>query len=159
DYVESVLAQSIKKLVVTRLSIQRAFEDLILTEDVFNEIGPAMNSGASIFFFGFPGNGKTSVAERITRLMGGVIHIPHAVEVNGQIIRVYDPILHTEIKEENDLDTLSGVYLKPAGFDTRFVRVKRPTIVVGGELALSMLDLKYNESGKFYEAPLQMKAN
>jgi predicted ATPase with chaperone activity len=159
DYVESVLAQSIKKLVVTRLSIQRAFEDLVLTEDVFNEIGPAMNSGASIFFFGFPGNGKTSVAERITRLMGDSIYIPHAVEVNGQIIRVYDPILHTEMKDEHELDTLSGVYLKPAGFDTRFVRVKRPTIAVGGELNMQMLDLKYNESGKFYEGPLQMKAN
>jgi SpoVK/Ycf46/Vps4 family AAA+-type ATPase len=118
-----------------------------------------MNSGASIFFFGFPGNGKTSVAERITRLMGDSIFLPHAVEANGQIIKLYDPVLHAEMKEENELDTLSGVYLKPAGFDTRFVRVKRPTIVVGGELNMLMLDLKYNEAGKFYEAPLQMKAN
>jgi predicted ATPase with chaperone activity len=159
DYVEAVLAQSIKKLIVTRLSIQRAFEDLVLTENVFNEIGPAMNSGASIFFFGFPGNGKTSVAERIARLMGDAIYLPHAVEMNGQIIKLYDPVLHSEMKDEAEVDTLSGVYLKPAGFDTRFVRVKRPTIVVGGELNMQMLDLKYNESGKFYEAPLQMKAN
>ena len=159
DYSESVLAQSIKKLVVTRLSIQRAFEDLVITEDVFNEIGPAMNSGASIFFFGFPGNGKTSVAERVTRLMGDSIYVPHAVEANGQIIKVYDPILHTEVKEENPLDSLAGAFLKPIGHDGRFVKVKRPTIVVGGELNMAALDLKYNEGGKFYEAPLQMKAN
>lgn len=159
DYAEAVLAQSIKKLVVTRLSIQRAFEDLVLTEDVFNEIGPAMNSGASIFFFGYPGNGKTSVAERVTRLMGDSIYIPHAVEANGQIIKLFDPILHTEMKAEQELETMTGVFLKPAGFDTRFVRVRRPTIVVGGELAMAMLDLKYNEGGKFYEAPLQMKSN
>jgi predicted ATPase with chaperone activity len=159
DYAESVLAQSIRKLIVTRLSIQRAFEDLIITEDVFNEIGPAMNSGASIFFFGFPGNGKTSVAERVTRLMGDTIFVPHAVEANGQIIKVYDPILHTEKRDEVELESLGGVLLKAAMHDSRFVKVKRPTIVVGGELIMPMLDLKYNESGKFYEAPLQMKAN
>jgi predicted ATPase with chaperone activity len=159
DYSESVLAQSIKKLVVTRLSIQRAFEDLIITDQVFNEIGPAMNSGASIFFFGFPGNGKTSIAERITRLMGDAIYVPHAIEANGQIIKVYDPIQHHEIKEEQEFESIGGVFLKPPAFDTRFVKVRRPTIVVGGELIMPMLDLKYNEAARFYEAPLQMKAN
>jgi predicted ATPase with chaperone activity len=159
DYVESVLAQSIKKLVVTRLSIQRAFEDLIITEDVFNEIGPAMNSGASIFFFGFPGNGKTSVAERVTRLMGDTIFVPHAIEANGQIIKVFDPIIHHEKKEEPEIPGTAGMLLKPPAHDTRYVRVKRPTIVVGGELTMPMLDLKYNDIGKFYEAPFQMKAN
>jgi predicted ATPase with chaperone activity len=159
DYVEAVLAQSIKKLIVTRLSIQRAFEDLIISDDVFNEIGPAMNSGASIFFFGFPGNGKTSIAERVTRLMGDAIYIPHAVEANGQIIKLFDPILHSEMKEEQELEGVPGVLLKPAAHDTRFIKVKRPTIVVGGELVMPMLDLKYNETGKFYEAPLQMRAN
>jgi predicted ATPase with chaperone activity len=159
DYVESVLGQSIKKLVVTRLSIQRAFEDLIITEDVFNEIGPAMNSGASIFFFGFPGNGKTSIAERITRLMGDLIYIPHAVEAQGQIIKIFDPTQHTEAKAEQEFEGAEGVFLKPAPHDARFVRVKRPTIVVGGELTLPMLDLKYNEATRFYEAPLQTKAN
>lgn len=159
DYVEAVMAQSIKKLIVTRLSIQRAFEDLVITDAVFNEIGPAMNSGASIFFFGFPGNGKTSVAERITRLMGDAVFVPHAVEANGQVIKVYDPILHTELKDGPDLDGVDSLLFKPAGHDARFVKVKRPTIVVGGELIMPMLDLKYNDVGKFYEAPLQMKAN
>ncbi len=159
DYVEAVMAQSIKKLVVTRMSIQRAFEDLVITDAVFNEIGPAMNSGASIFFFGFPGNGKTSVAERITRLMGDTIYVPHAIEANGQIIKLYDPILHQAIEDEQNAAGVEGLFFRPSAFDTRFVKVKRPTIVVGGELMLPMLDLKYNEIGRYYEAPMQMKAN
>jgi hypothetical protein len=161
DYVEAVLAQSIKKLIVTRRSIQKAFEDLIITDEVFNEIGPAINSAASIFFFGYPGNGKTSIAERITRLMGDEIYIPHAIEANGQIIKLYDPILHTPAKEK-DLGGGTGIdnaMKKGGNFDLRFLKIKRPTIVVGGELILAQLDLKYNETGKFYEAPLQMKAN
>jgi predicted ATPase with chaperone activity len=159
DYAESVLAQSVKKMVVTRRSIQRAFEDLVITDAVFSEIGPAVNSAASIFFFGYPGNGKTSIAERITRLMGDAIFVPHAVEANGQVIKVFDPILHVPVAEEKAGDGLEGVIRKGPAFDPRYVKVKRPTIVVGGELTLTMLDLRYNENGKFYEAPLQMKAN
>jgi predicted ATPase with chaperone activity len=161
DYVESVLAQTVKKLVVTRRSIRKAFEDLVITDEVFNEIGPAINSAASIFFFGYPGNGKTSIAERITRLMGDTIYIPHAVEANGQIIKVYDPILHTTVQEELPLDGggFETLFKKAGDYDRRFVKVKRPTIVVGGELSLPMLDLRYNAIGKFYEAPLQMKSN
>lgn len=159
DYVESVLAQTIKKFVVTRRSIRKAFEDLIITDEAFNEIGPAINSATSIFFFGYPGNGKTSIAERITRLMGDSIFIPHAIEVNGQIIKVFDPIQHTIVAEEASQEAGDNVMRRTANYDQRFVRVRRPTIVVGGELTLPMLDLKYNPVGKFYEAPLQMKAN
>jgi hypothetical protein len=160
DYAEGVVAQTIKKLIVTRRSIQRAFEDLVITESSFNEIGPAVNSAASIFFFGYPGNGKTSIAERITRLMNDSIYVPHAVEANGQIVRVYDPILHTPIKEERATDGINQ-FLKSSTteFDRRYVRVKRPTIVVGGELTMPQLDLKYSPVGKYYEAPIQMKAN
>jgi hypothetical protein len=161
DYVESVLAQTVKKLVVTRRSITKAFEDLIISDEVFNEIGPAVNSASSIFFFGYPGNGKTSIAERITRLMGDNIYIPFAVEVNGQIIRLYDPIQHVAIKEQDDItgDNLEGLLKKTTEYDRRFIKIRRPTIAVGGELGLEMLDLQYNTIGKFYEAPLQMKAN
>lgn len=162
DYVESVMAQTIKRLVVTRRSIQRAFEDLVITDEAFNEIGPAINSAQSIFFFGYPGNGKTSVAERITRLMGDAIYVPHAVEANGQIIKVYDPIQHTAVREDDapsQQPVTESILKRGPQSDQRFVRVKRPTIVVGGELTLPMLDLRYNEVGKFYEAPLQMKAN
>ena len=160
DYVESVLAQTVKRLTVTRRSIRRAFEDLIITDEVCNEIGPAINSAQSIFFFGYPGNGKTSIAERITRLMGDAIYIPHAVEANGQIIKVYDPIQHTQVADdESNVDVTETILKRGSQFDQRFIRVKRPTIVVGGELTMPMLDLKYNSVGKFYEAPLQMKAN
>jgi len=159
DYVESVLAQSVKKMVVTRRSIQKAFEDLVISEAVFSEIGPAINSAASIFFFGYPGNGKTSIAERVTRLMGDAIYVPHAVEANGQIIKLFDPILHAPTEEEPVGDGLESVLRKATNADQRYVKIRRPTIVVGGELTMAMLDLKYNETGKFYEAPLQMKAN
>jgi len=158
DYAEAVLAQTVKKLIVTRRTIRKAFEDLIITEDVFNEIGPAINSASSIFFFGYPGNGKTSVAERITRLMGDTIYVPYAVEANNQIIKVFDPILHTVVKEEEHAGEAS-VLKRGSDYDKRYVRIKRPTIVVGGELTMPMLDLRYNPDGKFYEAPLQMKAN
>jgi hypothetical protein len=158
DYVESVAAQTIRNLVVTRRSIQRAFQDLIITPEVFNEIGPAINSAASIFLFGYPGNGKTSIAERITRLMGDDIYVPYAVEANGSIIKVYDPIVHQKIEAPPE-DDIESMFFKSAGADERYARVKRPTIVTGGELTMPMLDLKYNPVGKFYEAPLQMKAN
>lgn len=162
DYVEAVMAQTVRRLVVTRRSIRRAFDDLIITDEVFNEIGPAINSAQSIFFFGYPGNGKTSIAERITRLMGDAIYVPHAVEANGQIIKVYDPIQHTPLPPDDfaaQASITETLLKRGPQYDTRFVRVKRPTIVVGGELTLPMLDLKYNTVGKYYEAPLQMKAN
>ncbi len=159
DYIESVSLQTIKNIVVTRRNIEAAFSDLIITESVFNEIGPAINSAASIFLFGFPGNGKTSVAERITRLMGDNIYIPNAIEVGGSIIKLYDPTVHelveTEVRESGSVLSL----LKGASYDQRYVLIKRPTIVVGGELIMPMLDLKYNPIGRFYEAPVHMKAN
>jgi hypothetical protein len=158
DYVESVMAQTVRNLVVTRRSIHKAFEDLIITPEVLNEIGPAINSTSSVFLFGFPGNGKTAIAERITRLMGDEIYIPYAVEANGAIIKVFDPILHTAAKVDA-MDGLGSALFRDAQFDERYVRIRRPTIVVGGELTLAQLDLKYNATGKFYEAPLQMKAN
>ena len=163
DYAESVLAQTVKKIVVTRRSVRKAFEDLIISESAFNEIGPAINSAQSVFFFGFPGNGKTSIAERITRLMGDHIYIPYAVVANGQIIKVYDPILHTAAKEVEEMGGPAGgvdtILKKGTAYDKRYIKIKRPTIVVGGELSLVMLDLRFNTVGKFYEAPLQMKAN
>jgi hypothetical protein len=154
-YVEAVRAQTMKNVVVTRRNIRRGFSDLVISEAALNEIGPAINSAASIFLFGFPGNGKTSVAERITRLMGDTIYIPYAVEVNGQVITIFDSVVHEKVQ----LDKATTGSFGEALYDQRWVRIKRPTIVVGGELILPMLDLKYNEIGKYYEAPFQMKAN
>jgi hypothetical protein len=160
DYVESVAAQTVRNLVVTRRTIESAFKDLVMTSEVFNEIGPAINSADSIFLFGAPGNGKTSIAERISRLMGDDIYVPYAIEVTGQIIKVYDPIVHQQVQDETaDTAAVDTIMKKGNIFDERFVKVRRPTIVVGGELNMPMLDLKFNPMGKFYEAPLQMKAN
>jgi hypothetical protein len=160
EYVEAVKMQTIKNISVTRRTIHKAFADLIISPAVFNEIGPAINSAQSIFLFGYPGNGKTSVAERITRLCGDDIYIPYALEANGTIIKLYDPIVHDSVDESLNEPALS-MYSMVNGpsFDRRWVRIKRPTIVVGGELLLSMLALNYNEAGKFYEAPVHMKAN
>lgn len=154
-YVEGVKAQTMKNVVVTRRNIRRAFNDLVVSEASLNEIGPAINSAASIFLFGFPGNGKTSVAERITRLMGDAIYIPYAIEANGQIITIFDNIVHEKVAGDKSTTGSFGEAL----YDQRWVRIKRPTIIVGGELILPMLDLKYNDVGKYYEAPFQMKAN
>lgn len=162
DYLKSVEAQTLKNLVVTRRNIRQAFSDLIITDAVLNEVGPAINSADSIFLFGFPGNGKTSIAERITRLMGDDIFIPHAIEADGQIIKLFDPIVHTPTQETQSPDSnLYNPFSMPEerGHDLRWIKIKRPTIIVGGELTLPMLDLSYNTYGKFYEAPLQMKAN
>src|SRR5262249_26959425 len=127
DYVEAVLAQTIKKLHVTRRSIRKAFEDLVITDEVLNEIGPAVNSAQSIVFFGYPGNGKTSVAERITRLTGASIFVPHAVEANGQIIKVFDPIQHTPVADTEPPKDMSETTIlkRAAAHDQRYLRVKR----------------------------------
>src|SRR5262245_4838671 len=160
DYVESISAQTVKHFVCTRRTIESAFRDMIITPEVFNEIGPAMNSAASVFLFGAPGNGKSSIAERITRLMGDDIYVPHAIEAGGQIIKVFDPVVHHQVAEEQtETAGVETIIRKGTIYDERYVRIRRPTIVVGGELTLPMLDLKYSNVGKFYEAPLQMKAN
>ncbi|MEI6044312.1 MAG: ATP-binding protein [Chloroflexota bacterium] len=149
--IEAIRAQTIKNVVVTHANIRRAFGDLIIHDCVLNQIGPAVNSASSIFLFGAAGNGKTSIAERITRLMGGAIFVPYAIETDGQIIKLYDTVTHEA------LDDASGDQV--LDYDARWVRVKRPVVVVGGELTLAGLDLIYNENSKVYEAPFQMKAN
>jgi hypothetical protein len=155
-YIDAMRQQTIKNVVVTRRSIRQAFSDLIISEPVLNEVGPAVNSASSIFLFGYPGNGKTSIAERITRLMGDAIYIPYAVEADGQIIKIFDPIVHTEAPEQAAESPFVGATPE---YDKRWARIKRPVVVVGGELTLPMLDLTYNQHAKFYEAPFQMKAN
>jgi hypothetical protein len=159
DYVEVVLAQSIRRLVVTRRTIRQAFQDLVIADDLLNQIGPAINSAQSIFFFGYPGNGKSSIAERITRLMQDTIYIPHALEVQGQVIKLFDPVLHRPVQPPSDLPETDSLLSPSTPADPRYVRIQRPTIIVGGELTLDMLDLRFNSSTRIYEAPLQMKAN
>jgi hypothetical protein len=127
--------------------IQLAYKDLVMNRRTLDRIGPAFSAQQSIFFYGPSGTGKTSIAERLVRLYDDVVLVPVAVEVDGQIITVFDPTVH---EPAGDL---------PQGYDPRFVLCKRPIVVTGGELELSMLQLKRDPISKVYSAPLQMKAN
>jgi SpoVK/Ycf46/Vps4 family AAA+-type ATPase len=136
--------------------MRQALGHLVLNDRVFHKIGPAINSGTSIFLYGPPGNGKTSIAEAIGhRVFQGGIYIPYAVEVGGFVIKVFDEVNHEPLSDQRSGQT--GLLKAPA--DARWIAIRRPCIVSGGELTLEMLDLTWNEVSRYYEAPLQMKAN
>lgn len=147
DYLLSVQMQSIRDVVVTRRDVVNAFRDLELHDEIINEIGPAINAGQSLFFYGAAGNGKTALATRITRAMGSPVFIPYSIETDGSIIEFFDPVTHVPTGLLDD-------YIDP-----RWVQVARPTVVVGGELKLESLDLSYSPTRRTYEAPYQLKAN
>ncbi|MFO7697253.1 MAG: ATP-binding protein, partial [Anaerolineae bacterium] len=148
-YIESVQKQGLRDVVVHQRQLRKAVAHLVFNETTFEQIGPAINSGRSIFLFGPPGNGKTSIAEAIgSLLMEGDVYIPYAVEVEGQIIKLFDDVNHVPGEES-----------QPQRIDVRWVKIRRPFIVVGGELTMEGLDLVYNSDIKFYEAPYQVKAN
>lgn len=149
SYRDIVRSQAIANVKVTPADVRRATADLIVAEDVLDSLGQAVTTGRSLFLYGDPGNGKTVLAERVTELLGGTILIPHAVTVDGQIIKVLD--LHNHIPV--------AVPGAKSELDRRWVNCKRPYIVVGGELMLQSLDLVWDSANKFYEAPFQMKAN
>jgi hypothetical protein len=130
------------------------FQDLIVNRGMFDQIGPAVNSGKSLFLYGAPGNGKTVVAQGIGRALGTDMFIPHAIDVDGQVITMFDPVNHQRSAPvDQGTSVISGAVL-----DQRWERIRRPVVVVGGELTLEMLDLSFNPIAKFYEAPIQMKA-
>lgn len=157
DYVAAIRAQERKRLTVTPAVMAKALSHMILNERIFGNIGPAVNSGKSIFLYGPPGNGKTTIAESIGRLiLGDDMYIPYAVEADGQIIKVFDEINHTPVKSDRSGGT-GG--LPSSRRDARWVKIRRPVIMVGGELTLDGLELKHDPINKFYEAPFQMKAN
>ncbi len=154
-FVERIQRQRITNERVDRAAIEKAFGDLIVADEFIHRIGPAINSGRSILLYGPPGNGKTSVSARIGSLFNDTIYIPHCFEVEGQIIKVFDPGTHKRV-ERSGGDGHST--LRRPDFDLRWVPCKRPFIVTGGELTLEMLDLSFNAMAKFYEAPLHIKA-
>ncbi|HEX7018415.1 MAG TPA: hypothetical protein VF159_00285 [Gemmatimonadaceae bacterium] len=139
---------------IDRDRLATGFGELIVNQAMYDKLGPAVNSGKSLFLYGAPGNGKTVVAEGIGRALGGDMHVPHALDLDGQIITMYDPVTHQPIAGSDQ-----GVsVIAAATWDRRWEQVKRPVVVVGGELTLEMLDLTFNPISKFYEAPIQMKA-
>jgi predicted ATPase with chaperone activity len=154
DYLASVSAQTITTEHPKEADLRRAFSDLLVSDAIFAMLGPAINSGRGMFLYGYPGNGKTSIAERITRCFGSTVWIPRVLFVEGQIIKLFDMANHEPIEIEN-----TGGLLDEFEADRRWVHIRRPTIVAGGELRMEDLEIHYDATTKFSEAPLQLKSN
>jgi MoxR-like ATPase len=154
DYVEAVAKQTIANQHPTEEDLHRAFDDLLIDKKMLLRLGPAINSGRGLFLFGAPGNGKTSIAERVTKAFGEHIWIPRAIGVDGELMRLFDPSMHEEAPIESD-----GGLLDNRKIDHRWVRIKRPTIVVGGELTMDSLEVTLNTATGVSESPVQMKSN
>jgi predicted ATPase with chaperone activity len=154
DYVARVRAQSIRDMRVTRDTVERAFRGEIVHPQLLERFGAAMNSGRSIFVYGPPGSGKTYIAERLAGLLGGEVAVPHAVLVDGEIVAVFDRLVHDEIDAEPGGGLDQGEPL-----DRRWVRCRRPVVRTGAELTLAMVDLQFDAKTRYYQAPPQVKAN
>ena len=148
-YVDAVGRQPLGGVTVHQRKMRQALSHMVINEDTFAQLGPAVNSGRSLFLFGHPGNGKTAIAEAIGRMiLGEAMYIPYAIEVGGQVIRLFDNVNHILVEQKDKSE-----------YDPRWALIQRPVIVTGGELTLETLDLVYDETSKFYEAPFQVKAN
>lgn len=154
DYVRSIPEQSVRAERPRMQDLCRAFSDLTLAPAVVSQIGQAVNAGRGLFLYGAPGNGKTSIAERVMRSVSQELWIPRTVTVGGEIIRLYDPSSHFELPPEEDTGRLST--RRPDG---RWVKIKRPTIVVGGELTLAHLEITTSSTTGIHESPVQFKSN
>lgn len=140
---------------LNRTTLAAGFEHLVVGDGMLDLLGPAVNSGKALFLYGAPGNGKTVFAEGIGKAFGGEMHMPCAIDVDGQVITMYDPVSHQRLNEASN----SSSVISTAAHDRRWESIRRPVVVVGGELTLEMLDLTFNPISKFYEAPIQLKAN
>ncbi len=154
-YAEQVKRQSIRNIMITRQQLMAAMGHLVLPDNLLGNLGPAVSSGRSILMYGPPGNGKSSISNGIRDAMGDMIYVPRAIEYAGQVITVYDPLVHTAV-EDGPVDPTQ--LRRRAMFDSRYVRCERPTVITGGELSLDMLDLVYNPTARTYQAPLQFKS-
>lgn len=149
SYVDQTRKQSVQNIEVHPGDVRRAFHHLVIDEQTLHQFGTALNSGSSIFLYGPAGGGKTTIAEVLSKVLAeDEIWIPHAVEVDGQIITVFDASVHEEVRES-----------APETYDRRWVLCRRPAVMAGGELTAEMLDMQFNPISKYYVAPVQMKAN
>ncbi|MGJ8544575.1 MAG: ATPase [Sulfitobacter sp.] len=154
-YREQVKRQSVRNMQVTRAQLLGAMGHLVLPETLLDQLGPAVSAGRSVLMYGPPGNGKSSISNGIRDALGDHVYVPRAIEYSSQVITVFDPIVHVAVsQEEQDPTSLRRV----TRFDARYVCCERPTVITGGELSLSMLDLVYNPTARTYQAPLQLKS-
>ncbi len=157
-FVELVHLQKINNVVVTSQCIREAFGDLATTDAFIEKIGPALNSDRAILLYGPPGNGKTSVALSFAKIFNDVIYLPHAVMLGGQIMKVYDPSIHIALNLDTRPKDGKVSLFRQEEVDARWISCQRPFVVTGGELTLKMLDLEFDPTANFYEAPLHIKA-
>jgi predicted ATPase with chaperone activity len=160
-YNEAIRRQKSGRLTVTTRTMRQILSQLVISESTFQRLGPALNSGSSIFMYGPPGNGKTSIARAFGNLvLSQNMYIPYALYLDGQVIKVYDAVSHSIAPETegNGVAPTSGLRSNTRR-DPRWIKIRRPFIVVGGELTLEGLDLVFDDTTKFYEAPFQVKAN
>jgi DNA-binding MarR family transcriptional regulator len=160
DYQDRILSQRVTNEVVSRKQLDEGFAGLVMTERFVSRLGPAVNSGSAILIYGPAGNGKTTIAEIVGKIFENVIYIPYCVDIDGEIMKVFDPTVHRQVATPS---TQPGVQqgaanVRRSRIDPRWVACYRPMVVTGGELTIEMLDLKYNSVAKFYEAPLHVKA-
>jgi hypothetical protein len=155
SYVAAMRALSAARGYLDRERLRQGFSHLVVSDTVLEQLGPALNAGKAVFLYGPPGNGKTVIAEGLGRTLGGDMYMPHAIDVDGHTITMFDPINHDSLEADADASSVIAV----AQRDRRWVHIRRPVVMVGGELTLDMLDLTFNPIAKFYEAPIQLKAN
>lgn len=153
-FVEQVQRQRIRNEIITRTQLKRVLENLTLSQELADAVGPAANSAASMLLYGPPGNGKSSIAAAICAAFEDVVFVPHAIEVDRQVITIYDNTIHTTVKLSEEKEGLRS----KRGFDRRYQVCKRPIVITGGELTIDMLDLSFNPISRVYEAPAQLKA-
>lgn len=153
DYIVSVEAQTVRAEAPQKRHLLKAFADISIEPEMLDMLGPAVNSGAGLFLYGAPGNGKTTLARRITMCFGSSIWIPRTITEDGQFIKLFDAACHEPIADGN------GGLLKASEFDRRWIKIRRPTVVVGGELTLDALEIRHDPVSNVSEASLQLKSN
>jgi len=156
QYVAYMIALTAARGYLDRDRLREGFSHLIVGDAMLEQLGPAVNAAKAVFLYGPPGNGKTVLAEGLGRTLGGDMHVPYAIDVDGHTMTVFDPIAHQPL-ETAHADASSVI--AAVSVDRRWVHIRRPVVVVGGELTLDMLDLRFNPTSRFYEAPIQLKAN